>query len=285
MILLKRGLKWLLNKFGYELIRAQKFDYTNPFNVPIEWIETGIKLKTPNRIVIGGGDCNYGPMWHNIEYVTQGYAEKYKSLPKNIDIPHDLTALKPFGIEDASIEAAYTSHVIEHLHDNHVAFLFGEVYRVLNAKGVFRITCPDIDLYIRAFLDKDLSFFHYRNHPHYVKTEISDSVCGMFLDVFATKLSERMEKITYTEVFESIEQKGIVPTLNFYSSQVSYSKEESHYHVNWFNYEKLKNMLNKAGFTNIRISGVGQSYFPDMRNLSKFDTQDFKISLFVECTK
>ncbi len=279
---LRQAVKQSLKSVG---LHFRKYDPTDPFNVPVEWVQEGKKWKNPERIVIGGGDRAYGPRWHNIEYVTEGYAEKYYSLPANTDIAHDLTAKKPFPIESSSIEAAYTSHVIEHLQDVHVAYVFGETYRVLKDGGVFRITCPDIDLYVRALLDNDLSFFHYRNHLHYVDSGINTSVAGLFLDVFATALSDKQAKITYEEILQSINSRGVVGTLDFYSGQVTYSKQKSHYHVNWFNPEKLNRMLTQVGFSKIRVSGMGQSHYPDMRNLSKFDTQDFKISLFVECIK
>ena len=276
---LKQILKKSLNSLG---IHFKRYDPTDPFNVPKEWVEEGVKAAHPERIVIGGGDRNYGPRWHNIEFVTPGYAEKYKSLPANTDIAHDLTANKPLSIDSETIEAAYTSHVIEHLQDEHVAYVFADTYRVLKPGGVFRITCPDIDLYIRAFLDKDLSFFHYRDHYHYVDLGINESVAGMFLDVFATPIAQNAR---YEEIADSFKTKGIIPTLEYYRSKVVYDGKQSHFHINWFNVEKLKTMLKKAGFSNFRVSGMGQSHYSDMRNLSKFDTQDFKISLFVECVK
>ena len=278
-----KALKQILKNFLKSLgVQYRKYDPADPLNVPREWVGWGNKAAKPERIVIGGGDMDYGPRWHNIEFVTPGYATKYKSLPANTDIAHDLTANKPLPIDSDTIEAAYTSHVIEHLQDEHVAYIFSETCRVLKSGGVFRITCPDIDLYIRAFMDKDLSFFHYRDHYHYVETGINQSVAGMFLDVFATSIAQSAD---YQEIAESFKTRGVVPTLEFYKSKVVYDVKRSHFHVNWFNVEKLKAMLKRAGFFDIRVSAMGQSYYSDMRNLSKFDTQDFKISLFVECVK
>jgi hypothetical protein len=85
------------------------------------------KLPVPARIIIGGGDYEYGSLWHNIDFVTAGYADKYKHLPRNIDIAHDLTSGEPFPIEDDTLLAAYTSHGIEHLKDARPLLPPGEV--------------------------------------------------------------------------------------------------------------------------------------------------------------
>lgn len=243
------------------------------------------KPKIPQRIIIGGGDRNYGPDWHNIEYVTDGFADKYKTLKQNIDISHDLTAYKPFPIQDESILAAYSSHVIEHLKEEHIRFILQDTYRILKPGGYFRISCPNMDLYIRAFLEKDMDFFHYRNHPHYVKLGISDSIAGMFLDVFATQLGERSRHYTYEEVRSTIERLGVEQAIEHYCKQADYGYEKSHYHVNWFSPAKLMGMLREVGFGSVYQSALGQSYCPEMRDLTVFDMGDPKISLFVECKK
>lgn len=246
---------------------------------------TRAKSTVPQRIVIGGGDREYDPDWHNIEFVTQGYADKYTALVRSIDIPHDLTSGKPFAIRDGSILAAYSSHVFEHLKDEHIRFILRDSHRVLAPGGYLRVSCPDIDLYVRAFLEKDLEFFHYRDHPHYAKLGISDSVVGMFLDVFATRLGEQLRKHSYEEVRSAMDSLGVEQSIEHYCSQADYDYAKSHYHVNWFNPSKLMSMLREAGFREIYESALGQSHCPAMRDLTTFDMGDPKISMFVECRK
>src|SRR5262245_53949874 len=122
---IRTKLRRFLNHRGIDIVRC------DPSRAAAAQRDTGPKAATPRRIVIGGGDYVYGTAWHNVEYVTAGYADKYKALPKNIDIAHDLTAGKPLPIGDQTIEAAYTSHVIEHLKDEHVQFMFNDTWRVL----------------------------------------------------------------------------------------------------------------------------------------------------------
>lgn len=247
--------------------------------------EPRAKPAIPERIVIGGGDHDYGTLWHNIDFVTEGYADKYKHLPRNIDIAHDLTALRPLPVADGTIQAAYTSHVIEHLKDEPVAYMLRDAWRALRPGGVFRLSCPNIDLYVRALKDDDLDFFHYRQHPHYVRLGIQDSVAGLFLDVFASDLGERAVKPTREEVLTAIETHGVEGALDHYCCQVEYDYAKSHYHVNWFSPAKLTAMLRQAGFSEVYPSAMGQSYCAQMRDLSRFDWGDPKISMFLECRK
>jgi predicted SAM-dependent methyltransferase len=268
----------LLNALGVDLI---PYDPSRRRRPPTR----ANKPSVPERIVISGGDRDYGPDWHNIEFVTAGYADKYKSLPRNIDISHDLTAGKSFPISDDTLVAAYTSHVIEHLKDEHVLFLLKDAHRALKPGGYLRLSTPDIDLYGRAFLEKDLDFFHYRNHPHYARLGIRNSLAGLFLDVFATRIGEQPQKLGYAEVRATIERLGLEGALEHYAEQAPYDYARSHYHVNWFNARKLTAMCRQAGFSEVYVSALGQSHCPEMRDLTVFDMGDPKISLFVECRK
>lgn len=276
---LRRRVRRYLNRIGVDVVRRDRHGTGNRPK------DSGFKQPVPEKIIIGGGDYVYGSRWHNIEFVTPGYADKYKGLPSNIDIAHDLTAGKPFSIRDATIAAAYTSHVIEHLKDDHVSFLFRDTWRVLKPGAYFRISCPNVDLYVRAFLEGDLEFFHYRSHPFYVNLGIHDSLTQLFLNVFATALAERSPRHTYEDVRGTMESLGIEQAIESYCRQTPYDYVKSHYHVNWFNPSKLERMLKAAGFGNVYVSALGQSFCPDMRDLSMFDTGDPKISLFVECRK
>jgi hypothetical protein len=44
-------------------------------------------------------------------------------------------------------------------------------------------------------------------------------------------------------------------------------------------------MFREAGFREVYLSALGQSYCPDMRDLGLFDMGDPKISMFVEGRK
>lgn len=48
------------------------------------------------------------------------------------------------GVDDASVDALYTSHTIEHLHAYDVPVSLAEMFRVIKADGFCVITCPDL---------------------------------------------------------------------------------------------------------------------------------------------
>lgn len=84
----------------------------------------------------------------------------------NIDLPPaelsmNLNWQLPFA--DESVEYVYSSHVLEHLYfrDEVVAFL-REVRRVLASSGVVRLIVPDIEQFLRAYVEADTNFFETR---------------------------------------------------------------------------------------------------------------------------
>ena len=48
------------------------------------------------------------------------------------------------SVEDASYDAVYSSHNIEHVYPYEVNIALKEMYRVLNDTGFVVITCPDL---------------------------------------------------------------------------------------------------------------------------------------------
>jgi hypothetical protein len=56
-------------------------------------------------------------------------------------------------------------------------------------------------------------------------------------------------------------------------------------HINWWNHEKLINILKEAGFKKIKILAPGQSSAQVLRNRDFFDNMWNNVALFVEATK
>lgn len=63
---------------------------------------------------------------------------------------HDLRKGIPF--EDASVDAVYHSHVLEHLDRDVVPGFLAEIRRVLRPGGVHRIVVPDLERQARSYL-------------------------------------------------------------------------------------------------------------------------------------
>jgi predicted SAM-dependent methyltransferase len=65
-------------------------------------------------------------------------------------IAHDVRS--PFPFPDASFDAVYGSHVLEHLEPSAGARLLLECRRVLRPSGVIRVAVPDLEVIVRLYL-------------------------------------------------------------------------------------------------------------------------------------
>lgn len=65
-------------------------------------------------------------------------------------VVHDLR--KGIPASDASVDAVYHSHVLEHIDRDAVPVFFSEIVRVLRPGGVHRVVVPDLERYARDYL-------------------------------------------------------------------------------------------------------------------------------------
>jgi len=266
----------ILAPFGIEIIR---------FNRPDLLLYPELKRpEIPRYINIGAGSF-YHPYWHNLDTPNDYYADSQKG---RLHIQYDLTSNQPLPFDDGTIKVAYTSHVIEHIHNEHVEHLFREVYRCLQPGGVFRITCPDMDLEYDAFIRGDKDFWKEPN----AYGVLSDSIEQRFLDHFATALTaahpdKSSLKLTDDNVRDIFSSMPIDAAFNFIINTLSPDLQKSYPgdHINWFNYDKISSMLKSANFEHVYESRYGQSRSPQLRNTQLFDSTCPGLSLYVECYK
>lgn len=79
-----------------------------------------------------------------------------------VDGVHRFTQLdigEPLPFDDAVVDWVYAEHLIEHVPLGIVIGWLGEVRRVLRPGGVLRLTTPDLELYVRGYLDQRGGFF------------------------------------------------------------------------------------------------------------------------------
>ncbi len=238
----------------------------------------------PRYINVGAGDF-YHPMWHNLDVPNEYYAGRQRG---RLHIDYDLSAHLPMPMDDDSVAVAYTSHVVEHVSDADVEFMFAEVYRCLHPGGYFRVTCPDIDLEYAAFRRSDAAFWKWPN----AYGIYNDSVEQKFLDHFATALTvthpdTQVEKCSDAEVRELFASLPMEQALDTLVARIPPHARQRYHgdHVNWFNRAKLSRMLRRAGFGEVYPSAYGQSHCPLLRSLPLFDSTCPELSLYVECRK
>lgn len=160
--------------------------------------------------------------------------------------------------------------------------------RFLKKSGVFRITCPDIDILYRAYKRNDIEYFRYiyKNLPS--RNEIS--ITQFFLSEFATSLSvfSKNANIISDNYFSKlIEEDDYESGFNKIIKRIEYSSQEenSGNHVNWWNHNKLESFLYKAGFSKIIKSGYNQSTIPILSNKYLFDNTHPEMALYIEAIK
>jgi glycosyltransferase involved in cell wall biosynthesis/SAM-dependent methyltransferase len=78
---------------------------------------------------------------------------------------------------DSSIESIYIGQVIEHLNPIYeVPKLLSDCYRMLKPGGVIRLTTPDLDLLIKAYLNNDMDKFAIEQPEFYKSTDPSSKL-------------------------------------------------------------------------------------------------------------
>ncbi len=240
--------------------------------------------EVPKYINIGAGGF-FHPYWHNVDTPNDYYR---KSQRGNLHISYNLTSHAPLPFETNSLDVAYTSHVVEHISDSDVLYLFKEVYRCLQPGGIFRITCPDIDLEYEAYQRGDASFWRWKNAYGVFNTSTEQN----FLDHFATILTKThpdktVRKYSDEEIRDVFDKYKKEDALNYFIGQIPLIKDKTYPgdHVNWFNMSKLNSMLKATNFNTIIDSRYGQSVCPMLRNTLIFDNTVPELSLYIECLK
>ncbi len=195
--------------------------------------------------------------------------------------------------ETNSICLAYTSHTIEHLKDEFIQRMFNEVYRCLEKGGVFRVTCPDADLFYTAMRMNTFDRFFHRRRAWFEKTSTPEDKVEP-LDyikmAFATALSTTpILRDENPLLWEDLKQKSKEllkeEFLDYLTNQVEFDINRIGCHINWWNGEKLTKFLRSSGFQHVRISTYGGSVAAPMCDINLFDNTMPDESVYVEAYK
>ncbi len=275
--MIKKSIQKVINRFGYTL---SKTNQKKEFDLDLyEKLFSRESLENKCFYNIGAGKF-FHPYWTNIDLRSDWYAESQKA--EFVDF--DLHSLKKLPVKSNSAEIVYSAHTVEHITNEASQNLFNEAYRILKPGGIFRFSTPDIDLSFRAYLAGDRAFFYWnKNHV---------SIGQVFLFQFASQFSTihqdgATNKPTDEELARLFRRYNYENILSKYTKKcdLKIQYENLGNHINWWNENKAKMMLKKAGFQEIFLSGYGQSFSPILRNTDLFDNTHPKISLFMEVRK
>ena len=70
-----------------------------------------------------------------------------------------LDARNLFPFKDDVFSLIFSEHMLEHLQIDKVRQFLNEILRVLRPGGACRITCPNLDLYVKNYVERDEGFF------------------------------------------------------------------------------------------------------------------------------
>lgn len=68
---------------------------------------------------------------------------------------HYLNVSKPFPFATGSVEAIYSSHIIEHLYPNNARAMLMESLRVLHSGGICRVVAPSLEWALGMYSEKN----------------------------------------------------------------------------------------------------------------------------------
>ena len=141
---MKKLIQKLFNSVGFTL-RKTPFRFSDLDQYLKIYGEESVQKKSFYNI--GAGSFNH-PAWTNIDKISEWYSTNNKNTFEVINF--DLFSMDPLPIADKFAEIVYTSHTIEHIHDDAAQHIFEESFRILKDGGIFRITTPNIDLALLA---------------------------------------------------------------------------------------------------------------------------------------
>lgn len=211
--------------------------------------ETSFDFNHYKYLNIGGGNFEHrADGWLNLDYPFEATARK-----RNwdlIDIKHNLMTRKPLPVPDAVFEGVYTEHCIEHLPIINAYMLFAEAQRILKPQGIFRISCPDADYFLRVLRGLPVSQKGMPNQ--WIPTE-TNTPQDIFIDALcSTAQSDEMPsgflialgnayKWDLNEIMQKI--KKYIPV----NSLEEQAKKPGH-HLSWWNHERISFYLAQADF-------------------------------------
>lgn len=238
-------------------------------------------------INIGSGTF-FHKHWTNLD-VSSAH---YDAMRKGKYLEYNAMTDKHLPFEDGEVSLAYTSHTIEHIKDDYVQNMFTDVHRVLGKGGVFRITCPDADLYYQAMVMNNMDRFFQRRRRWFDERNIPEtdvSPIDYMVMALATKLwsdialpQGKALKNELEKRFHTLSKEDFFEDL---TGRVAFVEKHIACHLNWWNMEKTTRFLKEAGFTNIRPSTFGGSVAAPFSDVSIFDNTLPDESLYVEAYK
>jgi hypothetical protein len=167
-----------------------------------------------------------------------------------------LDATKKFPFNDNSFQWVFSEHHIEHISYKQANFMLNELFRVMQPGGYLRIDTPDLKKYAANYVDDTVNAALTKQHAH-------DWIYGGF--AYAS---------------------NYVPVNNYYNAHFLNDIFLNYEHRFIYDFEALKILLEKAGFTNIIQLSAADNLHDEFNNIASHSTAfDYKFALYVQAQK
>lgn len=177
----------------------------------------------------------------------------------------------------------YVSHVIEHIPSQEFSKFIDVIKNSLLPGGGVRFVYPDADLAYNAYMEKRIDFFEIYTSKMAKTIDYRYPLEFLLIDFLATekRRNDRFTEAIAQDIIAKSKTLSKKSFLNFMTQDIYSNNESGMNHVNWFNHEKLSEVLAMKGFT-VHKSAFGQSQYPPMREVPLFDGWLPCLSAFTE---
>lgn len=286
------GIRKKLNKFLSPIgMRLEMVKDRREYNLGLYQRYNKKSLEQKKFLNVGAGNFKH-IYWTNVDKLTDYYKT---DIDLEGYIEWDLLSGDILECEDSSVEIVYTSHTLEHVTDAGGEHFFSEAFRVLKRGGVLRVVLPDMELAYDAYVSDDVDFFSIFKLPDSVaEGSLNPPLYQIFLHEFATCLSTISEpkqhhlNITQADFDEIFNEYDRDEAFNYFIDKIDLRTQEQYpgNHINWYTRDKVRGMLEAAGFVKTEVSGFGQSKCAVLRDTEYFDKKKLhRISMFIEAKK
>ncbi len=280
--MIKQLTRRFINSLGYKIERyssGQMGKYYQSYPTS--------SLDEQKFINVGAGAFDH-PYWKNLDLPS----EWYRDVQKDELISVDLTECNRWPVEDESIELVYSSHTIEHIPDEAAKMAFSEAYRILVPGGVFRVACPDADIFYETLCFGKKEYWEWRipwfeaqgtsfnavSTEDCLVREVGTKKCQFAPPSDAEKLlpetiQKMLRQLTKKEFLDRITQ------------GLDFEKQYAGYHINWWTAKKVSSYLEDVGFENSFQRSRNESIARPFQDHKHFDTTHPEMSLYVEAIK
>jgi len=233
-----------------------------------------------------GCGANHHPDWINLDLFANSRVKRH-----NIK--------RPLPFNDNELDVIYHSHVLEHLKKYEAEKFIKECFRSLKTGGIIRIAVPDLEIICREYLknldkatntNNETDILNYQWNKiemmdQLIRTDlggefakiVSDepknkeyiaSRCG---DVFFKKEGTREKRIK--KILYLLTNLRIKELLTYFQIFISKDKARISGEKHYWSYDRLdlKILLEKTGFTNIKIKKFNESEISNWESYSLDD--------------